>query len=222
VIRPYVYALVERRHRSVKIAGRRIEFMNLPGMYAAVERRAAAPEPTEGNLRLQHRIVVELARRVDAILPVTFGAWVDADELHRVLAPRRDQMLAAFDLVRHRQQMTVRIFGSPPPSAPRGRSSSRRGPGSAYLARHLKALPPEASRIVRAIRRAAASLVVAERLEPGRRRMIATIHHLIDRRGSREYRAAVSRALHSTASRFEVVVSGPWPPFAFTPRIWGS
>ena len=222
MIRPYVYALVQRRHRPLKIAGRRIQFMNLPGMYAAVERREAAPEPTEANLRLQHRIVVELARRVDAILPVTFGAWVDADELHRVLAARQDQMLAAFDLVRHRQQMTVRIFGSPPPPALRGGSTSRRGAGTAYLSRHLRALPPEAFRIVRAIRRAAASVVVAERLEPGKRRMVATIYHLIERRGSREYRAAISRALNSTASRFEVVVSGPWPPFAFAPRIWGS
>ena len=68
MIRPYVYALVQRRHRPLKIAGRRIQFMNLPGMYAAVERREAAPEPTEANLRLQHRIFVELARRVDAIL----------------------------------------------------------------------------------------------------------------------------------------------------------
>jgi hypothetical protein len=220
VIRFYVYALVERSHRPTKIAGRRIHFMKLSRIYAAVERRDSAPEPTEANLRLQHRIVVELARRSDAILPVSFGAWMETEELRRVVSLREDRLLPAFDLVRRRQQMTVRILGAPPPSAPGVRSRAATGAGAAYLSRHLRALPPEASRIVRAIRREAASVVAAERVEPGKRRIIATVHHLIERGRSRQYEAAISSALNSTVSRFEVVVSGPWPPFAFAPDVW--
>ena len=76
----YVFALVERPAASattMRIARHRIEFMPVRGIYAAVERRRTQPRISEASLRGQHDVVVKLARRCEAILPVRFGAWVD-------------------------------------------------------------------------------------------------------------------------------------------------
>lgn len=66
--------------------------------------------------------------------------------------------------------------------------------------------------------------------------LIASVHHLIDRRAATRYRAAVTRACRAHAlertfarsrprqrpplpssARIRVVVRGPWPPYAFAP-----
>jgi hypothetical protein len=214
----YVYALVERSHRRMQIEGHRIEFVPASGIHAAIERLPRPPDLTESTLRLQHRIVVKLSSMCDPILPARFGAWVDLTELETIVRLRRRSLDRAFDLVRDRQQMTIRIF-SATESATEGAVSSESG--LAYLERRRAATRPRPSTTTASIQRAVKAIVDDERIDPGAGRLQATLHHLVKRGRSRTYLARLNRLRPSVpAADDEIVVSGPWPPFAFTPDLW--
>jgi hypothetical protein len=216
----YVFALVERppaaSARTMRIARHRIEFMPLRGIYAAVERRRTQPRISEASLRGQHDVVVKLARKCEAILPVRFGALVDEGELERMVNAREELLGAALETVRNREQMTVRLFTdderriAPPPA---GTS------GTAYLKARRAAATPKLTRLASSIRRAVAPLAAQERLDAGRGRMQLAMHHLVDRGLSGDYEARVARVVSRSRASDTVVVSGPWPPFAFAPEL---
>ena len=74
---------------------------------------------------------------------------------------------------------------------------------------------PLVSRLCRAVK----PVVAGERVEPGQGRIRATVHHLIARGRAAEYRSLVSESIGRLPSADQVIVSGPWPPFAFTPDL---
>jgi gas vesicle protein GvpL/GvpF len=214
--RVYVYALIETAPGVRRIRGRRIEIVGVAGFQAAIERRAAAPPLSESSLIAQHAIVVSLARRAGAILPARFGALVDLAELARVLARRRRTLRASLDRVRHRQQMTIRIFGEEQALiAPQAGAAS----GTAYLQARLSTAKPVMTPLARALRASLEPIVEDERLDPPRGRVVMTMNHLIARGAVRRYRQAVARAAERAAAPDEIAVTGPWPPFAFAPEL---
>lgn len=212
----YVYALVEHPGRSTTIKGRRIEIVPVGDVFAAVESRMSSAEQrseiSEASLREQHAIVVALARRFDAILPARFGAWVDQNTLEHMLNTNRSRIRRALSRVKGREQVTVRIFAERT-DAPEAWSS-----GEAYLRSRLAASRPRLSPSARTLKRAVKPLVRAEILEPARGNILVTIHHLLDRGSARAYRAAV-RDTVAPGPDEHVVISGPWPPFAFAPDL---
>jgi hypothetical protein len=216
-----VFALAGEEAEPFRDAGHRIEFVKCDRVYAAVERVDDRPVLSEAALRTQHRIVAQIARRVDAVLPARFGSIVDVEELTRLVTRRRDVIQQALELVRGRDQMTVRLFGSeahsagPAPASARSKATS----GTAYLKERRIAAAPVLPPSVAAIASAVRGLVVAERSEPGQGRVTATVYHLVDRAAAGAYR----KALETLQLRFErdtLTVSGPWPPFAFVPDLW--
>ena len=111
--RLYVYAIVRSNVRLPRIAGHRLERVELTGVAAAVERRTKARAPSHRALRDQYGVVTTLHERLDAILPVRFGALIEEDELRRVVRLRRSMFVSALRTVRRKSQMTVRFVGSP-------------------------------------------------------------------------------------------------------------
>jgi hypothetical protein len=224
----YVHALVDvprpavpgrrSRQRSLRVEGRRIDLIAVGPVVAAVEELERPPKLSERSLRAQHRIIVALARRFDAILPARFGTVVDEAELARLMAGRGKRIQRSFEAVRGRAQMTVRFFGSEPGSAP---VSARARPrtGTDYLEERMDAARVRLPESAAAVRRAVGLLVERERVEPGRDLVRAAVHHLIRRDRAKEYEALVRRALGRRPATDAVVVSGPWPPFAFTPSL---
>lgn len=223
----YVYALIDQPvhavqggrpglPRSIRAAGRRIELVAVGPMWAAIEELERPPELSEDSLRSQHDVAVALARRFDAILPARFGAALDILALERFVEARRRRIQRAFDAVRGRAQMTVRLFG---PEAPAPGSARRPRTGTLYLQSRRQAarVPLPASGV--AIRRAVRHLVERERVDGGRGRVRATLHHLIERSRAAEYKSLVRRAIEKQPFEDEVVISGPWPPFAFAPVL---
>lgn len=214
--RLYVYALVDEPRRSMQIGGRRIEFVAVGDIQAAVERRSAAPKLSEAGLRRQHRIVVQLARWSRAILPVRFGAWIDEQDLIGTVEVHRRTLRRALNSVRDQEQMTVRIFASREPMSTERQSSS----GTAYL-QDRRGGPNAALRpTLQRVRRAVARMVSRESIDNGEGRTFASVHHLIERGRSREYKTLVMQACSTLETGQNIVVSGPWPPFAFVPDIW--
>jgi hypothetical protein len=216
--RLYVIALTDERVTPPRAAGRRLEVIPVAGIYAVVQKLSERPVPSEDALRQQHDAVVRVAKRSSAILPARFGSFVTRQELEEVLTARREELRRSFDLVRHREQMTMRVFGGAP--APAAAATAPAASGTRYLQarREAKAgrrLPAP----VRDLIAIARPWVKAERVEAGGERVHATVYHLIERGRGAEYRRAVESRPVADESLL-IRVTGPWPPFAFAPDLW--
>jgi hypothetical protein len=106
------------------------------------------------------------------------------------------------------------------PGSERGRSGVRTGSeleygatqGTQYLRRRAADLQIPGAEPLRA---AAARWVRAERRERhDRGRLVGSLYHLIARRSAGPYRRAIERA--ALDAGLTTIVSGPWPPYAFT------
>ena len=194
-----------------RIGGRWYEAIPLDGIVAVGERRQRPPEVSEVELKHQHEVVVRLAERVDAILPVRFGAMTSRATLAEMPARLRERLAAGLDDVRGKAQMTVRFIGRAPSAAP---DMTRAGSGRDYLLRRQAAatpnLPAEAVAWLESIR----GVVARQRLEPGTGSVLATVYHLVRNADLDRYLQATSNA-DSIGAR----VTGPFPPFAFTPSL---
>jgi hypothetical protein len=218
----YVYALVDRKLPRVKLRGRTIDSVAVGDVFALAERTDRPHPISEEMLREQHDILLQLAGRAPAILPARFGSLVAGEELQKIATLRAAQLRAAFDLVRGREQMTVRLMGvaetidRPSPQA----AAIGAGPGARYLEERRTAagypLPDAAEQLTAAVR----SMVFAEKAEPGQGGVRAMLYHLIDRGQSGAYCRALSRAA-ADVEPFAVKVTGPFPPFAFAPELLG-
>jgi Gas vesicle synthesis protein GvpL/GvpF len=218
----YVYALVDRKLPRMRINGRTIESVAADDVFALAERTDRTPPISEEGLREQHDIILKLAERAPAILPARFGSLVAEEELQKIVALRAVQLHTAFDLVRGRQQMTVRLIGATE-TARRSRSHNATvvsGHGARYLAERRRAagypLPDAVLRLNAAVR----SMVFAEKSEPGRGGVRAMVYHLIERGQSADYSRRLARVA-ADVEPFAVAVSGPFPPFAFAPELLG-
>ena len=214
--RCYVYALTGRATPRLRAGGRTIEPVKVGAFYAAVARTGALPTVSADTLAEQHAVVARLFEDVDAMLPMRFGALVTTDELERFVTRHAVELAAAFDLVRGREQMTVRVFAAA--AASRAPAEWRPSSGTEYLRSRraaVRPLPPAADIVRRAVR----AFVSAERSAAGDGRVRATLWHLIGRGRSEEYRAAVARAARRIPPSFWITSTGPWPPFAFAPEL---
>jgi hypothetical protein len=196
------------------VEGRRIEFIKVENLFAAIDRRQKPPTVSEAELRSQHEAVTAIFSRVDDLLPVRFGAWIERRELTEVVARQKTAIVDALELVRGRVQMTIRFVARSPAARHDRRSGGRPETGTAYLQRRRNMeplMPPAATPMKIAVR----ELVVAERVNPGSARGAASLYHLIARHSVAAYMAAMLPFQSET-----VTVSGPWPPFAFAPDPW--
>ena len=161
----------------------------------------------------------ELAERFPAIIPVRFGTWMEEDEVITTLSSRRAAFAGALAAVRGRVQMTVRVVtgrdsrketGGQPLGASKASASIT---GRDYLKSRARAAA--AARVVPGfapVRGAVVRWVRAERVE--HRAAVSSVYHLIPRASAEAYRRAVQAA--ADAAGLRVIVSGPWPPYAFS------
>jgi hypothetical protein len=218
----YVFAFTNTSAPALRHGSRRIEFIELSGIHAAVERVAERPAVSEAALRAQHEIVMKIANTVDAVLPARFGALLDTRELEAIVSTRLAPITKTLELVSGRVQMTVRVFASGKPA--RARESPSEEPstgaeapatGTAYLEQRRRERAAPLTGTAGTISRAMAGLVQAERSQPGEGRVEWTLYHLVDRQVLPQY----ERAMEPFKSP-RITVTGPWPPFAFVPDLW--
>lgn len=206
----YVLAFTDADLGTWKTSGHTLHCIDLGPVHAVYERRKTIPALTDDALREQHGLVVEIARRAPAILPARFGSLIERETLQDRVRSHESELRTAIDEVRNRVQMTVRITGEPARAVAVPAASGRD-----YLeARRRLASPPlpeSAAGLLAALR----PLVAHERQEPGAGGLLVTIYHLVDRQqGPRYIRIATGAASPN------IIVTGPWPPFAFTPQLW--
>ena len=153
----YVFALVDEKPRGRPGTGLAGGLLARPiaGGFAIVERRADVPPPELGTLKKHDAVVTRLAEAVPAILPVRFGTLLDIEEIDEALLDRDEEIAAAFDAVRGRQQFTWRGAARASRSVQGGtggRGVKAAASGTAYLraaARASRAAPPPPFRAAR-------------------------------------------------------------------------
>jgi hypothetical protein len=207
------------------MAGERLRLVGVGAVAAIVGELPRVPSPTPANLRRYDAVLRALSSRRPAVLPARFATCFDRpDELRLVLESRQASLRRSVARVRHRAQMTLRIVGAggEPAGASGGRALwgstgelDRVRPGTSGAA-YLRGRAEAAARQLeipgfRPVRSAVRRWVRGERVES--RAGVASVYHLVPRSSVAAYRRAVERA--AAAQGLHVVVSGPWPPYAF-------
>jgi len=183
----------------------------VPGGFAVVERRADVPPAEFGVLKKHDSLVSRIARAVPAILPVRFGTLLEMEEIEEALQDREEEIAGAFAAVRGRVQFTWRSArGEGRAPAPAGRITS----GKTYLRQAAAAAAPPAA--FRSIREKLRPLIASERYQPPGAALPGALYHLVDRGAVERYRLIGGRL---TAANPLARMTGPFPPFAFTPDL---
>lgn len=220
----YVFALVDDMPAGTPGTGLTgpLGIRRVGSILAVVERRADVPPPEFGTLQRHQAVVTDLAARVPAILPVRFGTLLDTDALEEVLGAREEDVVDSFDLVRGRVQFTWRrrqLRGTRAEvRAPRFENRSTEHevrPGTDYLRRAARSMHPAAPAAWRTVRSTLKPLLAAERYQPATPSGPESLYHLVARADARSYK----RLGAELASTGKMVVTGPFPPFAFTPEL---
>lgn len=206
----YVVAFTDAQMKRRRVKGRSYDAVPVGGLFAIGERRPAAPLATDDELRHQHDVVVRIAADASAILPVRFGAMTTRAALESLPPQAVARLAQGLNEVRGRVQMTIRFIGEPPPAV----ALTRTGSGRDYLENRRAAMRPALPRPAADWLRTLRSIAARERLEPGGGSLLATAYHLVDN-------VHLDRYIESAAGAEAVGarLTGPYPPFAFTPSI---
>ena len=207
--------------RMTGITGERLRAVDMAGVEAVVGAQARVTRATTAAMRRYDEVERGLMAVYASVLPARFGTCAAAvGDLAQSVRDRRVSIRRNLRLVRQRVQMTVRIFGSEPAQSRHragtepAQSGHRAGTeqGTQYLQRRAEELQiPGAA----AVRDAVARWVRAERTERHMQgRLVGSIYHLIPRGAVPAYRRAIERA--ALDANVTTIVSGPWPPYAFT------
>jgi hypothetical protein len=170
----------------------------------------APPDLSAEALRAHDSILRSIAEHNDPCLPARFGAAAqDEEALLREMTQRTPELLDALELVRGREQMTLRVQGPASQKLP-----AKGGPGRRWLEERRRTLRiPELD----PVRVALLGIERAERVERHEApELLASVYHLIDRGMAPEYRAAVAR---TPVEGLQIAVSGPWPAWSFAPEL---
>jgi hypothetical protein len=172
---------------------------------------AAPPAVSAEALRAYDAAVRRIADACAACLPARFGAAAASDEeLCAQVDERAAELREALELVRGREQMTLRVHGDAPGPTQLGPLPA--GPGARYLEERRRARRlPELDEL----RAALQDLVRAERVERHQERgLLASVYHLIDRGSASPYLARLN-----AVEGLRVIASGPWPAWSFAPEV---
>jgi hypothetical protein len=181
------------------VAAEPIQALPSGKLFALVGEVESAPSLSPDSLRAHEAAVRRLAETCAALLPVRFGATVAGIDL----SARETELLEALELVRGREQMTLRVYGHA--------IEPERTSGTAYLEslRRARAVPE-----MDPLRTALAHLVRAERTEAHEGNLLASVYHLVDRGDAPEY----LRIVRAAELEVRVAPSGPWPAWSFAPE----
>lgn len=216
----YLYALADHRFevRGITgVEGEPLELLETPSALIAAGWLARAPVLDHDTLAAQDLVVRALHERAEALLPMRFGAVMpDTDAARRALDVIHAILPDRFELVRGREQMTLRVLED----RDEGREGSEgheggegiEGPGTRYLLGRAGRTPP---RGVVPLLDALRPVAHATRVEPGRIvGVLATVYQLIDKGSAAAYSQAVASAAARHAA-LSVRITGPAPPYAF-------
>ena len=208
----YVLALTDTDLGTWTVGGRKLHSVTYDRIHVVYQRRSVVPPAADEELRAQHAVVVAIAGRAPAVLPARYGSLLAKHQLTAAIRQHETEILTALDRVRDHAQMTIRILGKRAP----GTAVQSAAPisGTEYLQRARRAADPPTTSAGEGVLSAVKPFVAAERRERGAGGLLATVYHLVDVHKVERYTKAAGGPVTG------VIVSGPWPPFAFSPQLW--
>ena len=214
-----VYAIATPPDGRITLRGigrERLRAVTVGSIAAVVGELRRTPKPADAALRTYDRVLRALSQRWPALLPARFGTCVqDLIELTFILQSRQETLRRSLRAVRGRVQMTARVVQAPAatPGIPGGATSTIPGSGAHYLKARAAAAGREREILgFDPVRAAVRRWVRDEHVE--RRGSVVSVYHLVPRGQAQRYRVALERAAQDAG--LHVVVSGPWPPYAFS------
>jgi hypothetical protein len=223
-----VYAVVSGASGPVRGTGawgEALRRVRVSGLDLVIGEVARVPRPTTAALTRYDRVVRTLIETHASVLPARFGTTAPTvDAVAAAVVDRRDALRRSLRLVRHRVQMTVRVFASGggvrprvgPGVGPHLRPRVGVHSGRQFLQRRAEELQVPGTAPLRAAVKRWVRGEQTERYQRGT--LLGTMYHLVPRTAASPYRAAIQRA--AAAANLTVVVSGPWPPYAFAGGAW--
>jgi gas vesicle protein GvpL/GvpF len=192
-------------------AGEHLRLVEAAGL-AAVVGKAIARGASLPALKRYDALQRALARQCDAMLPARFGTHIqDETEAAFILEARAASLRLALRRVRGCSQMTLRTVCGTDPLPP---AASRASSGASYLrARASAAQRDRAMACFEPVAAAVGRWVSAERFE--RRGAVASLFQLVPVDATEAYAAAARQAAEE--ARVSVLVTGPYPAYAFAP-----
>jgi hypothetical protein len=204
----YLYAVTDVRPELAGlhgVGGETVSALTIAGFVLVCGEVNAVPELSAQTLGVQDQLVRYLHNHVSALLPMRFGsAFASRADVDRVIDLQSVSLKERLNQVRHREQMTIRLFGPAPPA-------STAASGADYL--RQRARPAELAPWLDVVEPVVRATTIERSRTPG---LIATVYHLIDRGAGENYRERVHR-VH--APGLSAHISGPSPCYAFASTI---
>lgn len=189
------------------------------GIDAAVVPVSGPPAVDADALRSHDAVVRRLCESSASVLPMRFGSLVvDETALRQWVESVRPSLERGLEVVAGREQMVVRIYGDLEPTVCDEDETVPENLGTRYLRQRLPAMPKPLTRTIEGVRERLGALVLGERVERHQTPpLLATLRHLVPRNAGEAYRAALAGNIPGLEGG-KIEISGPWPPYAFTPE----
>jgi hypothetical protein len=217
----YVYAMVPTVASTADgLVEEPVRLVDCGGMHAAVGPALGGDTVDASALRAHDAVVRRLHGLAGTVLPMRFGSTVrDESALRGWVETVRSILERGLEAVKDREQMAIRVYGDAAPGEAHVQDYEGERRGTRYLlSRRQIEIPPHLESAVETLRRRLGHLVCSERVERhATPPLLLTLRHLVARDMSPEYRAAVSGEIPGLEG-LTLRVSGPWPPYAFTPE----
>ncbi|GAA3796988.1 MULTISPECIES: GvpL/GvpF family gas vesicle protein [Amycolatopsis] len=183
-----------------------------------------------GAVARAHDAVVGALAGAGPVVPVRLATvYRDEHGVRRVLEHRGHELARTLDRVAGRTEWGVKVFLEEPPPAGRAETPSRRGAGTAYLARRRaeRDARADAERLAREqaakVHSRLAALAAGARLHPLQskalsgddQQMVLNAAYLVGDDDARAFAEAVA-ACDDDSPAIRVQLTGPWPPYSFS------
>lgn len=221
------------------MGGTEVRRLEIAGLGIWAETMERKPEAALESVRDHHRVVAAAADG-GPVLPLRFGQWVpDASAVEETLDRRRRAYEEALDRVEGAVEVGLRIVDPDLPSAREaaavaagaGADDSQApspGKGRAYLEALRERERKRAERrrrgeeLARELSEELDLVLRGERIveSPSDEGSLVSLAHLVRREDLERHEKEVRR-FRKRHPRLQVVSSGPWPPYSFTPGEMG-
>jgi hypothetical protein len=185
-------------------------------LLAVVSRHEQLPEEPALDALWAHERVIEALMAERAVLPMRFGTrFRDDGAVRAALAEREQQLLDAFDRVRGRVELAVRVM-EPAAAGTAARAVPAAATGREYVNARLRT-----RRSVATLHEPLAALAVDARrwpeLAPGE---LLRASYLVEQPAVAEFRSTLER-LQREHPEAALLCTGPWPAYSFMEQASG-
>jgi hypothetical protein len=223
----YVYALIEgspARAPARGIDARPLSSITCGEIVAVCSEHERKPEASEEAL-LEHEKVVEALMGGGPVVPMRFGqVTTDVSRLKESVGQRSTILTSTFDRLRERVEIGVRVFAMEALFSTKAAVANTipvGASGRTYMASRLRQeriageFEESRQKIAEELHGKLDILAETSSFKEHRGRMVMACAYLVPRAKVDDFVAMVRQLKRDSLGKFELVCTGPWPPYSF-------